>query len=174
MSDEMIDIFNEHGDRLGVRPRLEAHSQGLWHRGVHCFLFNSSGQLLVQRRSESCDTFPNAYDCSISEHLCINESFKEALIRGCREELCTSPTDLKRLISYKMNYGPTDNMICELYSAEIDESNLQCNKSEVAEIEFFEMADILELQNAKAFQFTSWFQQQLNWFNGKPHGLEIS
>ena len=169
----MIEVFNELGDGLGVRTRREVHSLGLWHRGVHCFLFNSSGKLLVQRRSRSCDTFPNAYDCSISEHLGIGESFDEALIRGCREELGTVPWGMKKLVSYNMQYGPNDNMICDLYSAQIEEIDVRINESEVAEIEFLELVEIFERLESHTSQFTSWFRQQLYWFNAKPHELAV-
>lgn len=167
----MIEVFNEQGDKMGVRLRREVHSLGLWHRGVHCFLFDSFGKLLIQRRSESCDTYPNAYDCSISEHLGIGESFEEALVRGCKEELGVSPNGLKKLISYKMQYGPTDNMICELYSAQINENDVRINETEVTEIEFLEIAEIFKRLEEDPSHFTSWFRQQLCWLNEKPHDL---
>lgn len=173
MSSEMIEIYNEQGEQIGVRPRDEVHHRGMWHRGVHCFLFNDSDQLLVQRRAEGCDTFAGAYDCSVSEHLSVGEGFKEALVRGCQEELGINPFQLKKLVSYKMQYGPTDNMICDLYSAKIDERNLQINKNEVASIEFLELTEIIDRLNNDPSKFTSWFREQLCWMHTKPYRFEI-
>jgi isopentenyldiphosphate isomerase len=173
MSDELIEIFNVQMEMLGVRRRSEVHSLGFWHRGVHCFLFNSSGKLLVQRRSNNCDSFPNTFDCSISEHLSIGESFEGALVRGCLEELGAAPYEINKLVSYKMQYGPTDNMICELYSGRINTDEVKINEAEVAGIEYLDVSEILMLLKARPSQFTSWFREQLYWFDSKPHGLSV-
>lgn len=173
MSEEMIEVFTEQNERLGVRLRREVHSLGLWHRGVHGFLFNAKGQLLIQRRAKDCDTFPDTFDCSISEHLSVGESFEEAFIRGCSEELGVVPVALKKLVSYKMHYGPTDNMICELFSAQVLESELHIDESEVAGVEFLELVEVLRRLESDPSQFTSWFREHLLWFEAKPHKLSI-
>lgn len=173
MIEEVIEFFDSHGKLLGARPRSEVHTLGLWHRGVHAFLFNSSGLLLVQRRSESCDSFPNTYDCSVSEHLAVKETFEEAVLRGCREELGVNLRESKKLVSYKMKYGPNDNMICDLFTASIDEHEIKINKSEVASIEYLSIDELLVRLERDPSQFTSWFKEQLLWFAGKTHLLLI-
>nr|BDT27431.1 NUDIX domain-containing protein [Bacteriovorax sp. HI3] len=173
MSQELIEIFDSEGLLIGVRDRKEVHSLGLWHRGVHGFLFDNKGRLLIQKRSENCDTFPNVYDCSISEHLRVGESFKEAFIRGCNEELGLLILNSEKLISYKMIYGPTDNMICELYRAKIESNDIEFDKSEVTSIDFVEIELILSDVNDNPALFTSWFKQQLLWYAQKPHNLTL-
>ncbi|MES2801245.1 MAG: NUDIX domain-containing protein [Bdellovibrionota bacterium] len=174
MSHELIEIFNSDGLLVGTRDRKDVHSLGLWHRGVHGFLFDHRGRLLIQKRSEHCDTFPNVYDCSISEHLSVGETFKQALTRGCNEELDLSEIHSEKILSYKMAYGPTDNMICELHTAQIESNEINFNKAEVAAIDFVEIDSLLELATQKPAQFTSWFQQQLLWYSKKSHKLIIT
>lgn len=173
MSAEPIEIFNSDGDFLGISSRKEAHSLGLWHRGVHGFFFNEKGQLLIQKRSNFCDTFPGAIDCSISEHLSINETFEGALTRGCREELNISDISAKKLITYKMQYGPTDNMICELYTADIVSTSICFNPAEIKSIDFVEMESLLRQVHHTPQRFTSWFRQQLLWYFKEPNNLMI-
>lgn len=168
---EQIETFHSDGVFLAIRSRKEVHQLGLWHRGVHVFLFDKQGRLLVQKRGPGCDTFANAYDCSMSEHLSVGESFKHAAVRGCREELGVTDIPFEKLIAYKMAYGPTDNMICELYSGSVETNLIHFNKDEVASIDFIFIEDLLKMLNANPLQFTSWFKEQLLWFSKLPNKL---
>ena len=40
---EMLEIVDENNRVTGIRDRAEIHRQGLWHRSVHIFIFNSQG-----------------------------------------------------------------------------------------------------------------------------------
>ena len=173
MALEHIEYFSLDGDFLGIKPRKEVHSLGLWHRGVHGFLFDQQGRILTQKRSLTCDTFPGAIDCSISEHLSVGETYREALLRGCKEELNLSNLSLTRLVAYKMQYGPTDNMICELYAGQINADEVRFDPSEVAAIKF----ENIELLHKQILQepknFTSWFREQLLWYFKQSHNLIV-
>lgn len=173
MNLELIEIYNEMGLEIGVMPRNRVHSQGDWHKGVHAFLFDRDNRLLIQKRSVFCDTFPGALDCSLSEHLSVGEAFETALSRGCREELGLNQLNFKRLLAYKMQYGPTDNMICEIYSASIDPINIIINETEIGSIQFVHLESLQELMIQNSTIFTSWFYQQLLWYFGKPNKLQI-
>ncbi len=48
MSDELFDVVDENNIVIGQEWRSIVHQRGLWHRGVHVFLFTCDGKLLVQ------------------------------------------------------------------------------------------------------------------------------
>lgn len=173
MSDEYLDVVDKHNRIIGRERRQIVHRSGLWHRGVHIFLFNSSGQLLVQRRSCSADTYPGALDCSVSEHLTAGESYLEAAIRGLREELGLEPVPLRRLTQFRMAYGPHDNMINELYEATCDDPPPNPDSSEIAHIAYHSLAELEEMEASGKIPFSSWFAQLLRWYGRKPSGLLI-
>ena len=67
--------------------RSVVHAQGLLHRAVHIFVFNSRGQLLVQRRSASKDEFPLTYTSSASGHVGAGETYDACAPRELTEEI---------------------------------------------------------------------------------------
>lgn len=60
---------------------------GYRHRAVHLLIFRGDGDLLLQRRSHSKDTFPGAWDSSASGHLDAGEGYDAAVCREAGEEL---------------------------------------------------------------------------------------
>lgn len=48
---EEVVLVNERDEALGTMEKLEAHRQGVLHRAFSIFLFDESGQLLLQQRA---------------------------------------------------------------------------------------------------------------------------
>jgi predicted protein tyrosine phosphatase len=69
MSEEIFDVVNERDEVVGQAPRSEVHRRKLNHRAVHVLVFNSRGELFLQKRSLKKDCFPGAWDSSASGHL---------------------------------------------------------------------------------------------------------
>ena len=86
-SDEIFDVVDEHDEVIGQRLRREVHQLGLRHRAVHLLVYNSRGELFLQKRSLSKDCFPGTWDSSASGHLCPGESYDACAIREANEEL---------------------------------------------------------------------------------------
>jgi isopentenyl-diphosphate delta-isomerase type 1 len=85
--DEIFDVVDEHDQVIGQATRAEVHATKLPHRAVHVLLFNGRGELLVQKRSATKDTFPLCYDSSASGHLDSGEEYDDCAQRELREEL---------------------------------------------------------------------------------------
>ncbi|MEI8183295.1 MAG: NUDIX domain-containing protein [Desulfomonile sp.] len=63
-------------DRVtGQATRREIHDKGLLHRAVHIFVFNSSGEIFVQRRAGHKDRHPLKLDSSAAGHVDPGESY---------------------------------------------------------------------------------------------------
>ena len=63
------------------------HRLGLQHRAVHVLIFNARGEVFLQKRSLTKDTFPGAWDSSASGHLNAGEIYDRCAVRELREEL---------------------------------------------------------------------------------------
>ncbi len=85
--EEIFDICDEHDRVIGTAPRSRVHAEGLLHRAVHIFVFNSRGELLLQRRSATKDESPLKLTSSASGHLSAGESYESAAIREMQEEI---------------------------------------------------------------------------------------
>jgi len=85
---ELIDILDEQGNLTGeVRTKAEVHSQGLWHRTAHIWFVNSQGEILLQRRSELMENYPNMWDISVAGHISSGEAPRLAALREIKEEI---------------------------------------------------------------------------------------
>lgn len=51
MEDEVI-LVDELDNEIGTAPKLRAHQEGALHRAFSVFVFNSRGELLLQRRAD--------------------------------------------------------------------------------------------------------------------------
>ena len=170
---EYLDVVSENNEIIGKEPREKIHNSGLWHRGVHVLVFNSKGQLILQTRSAAKDKFPNYYDCSVSEHVEEGETYEAAAIRGLKEELKITDVQLKRLLRFKMNYGPNDNMISELYECRYG-SPTQIDKRETQSVGTFSLNEVEEMLRNNEDKFAPWTKEILKWYLKLPSGVKIS
>lgn len=168
MADELLDIVNDEDIIIGQEMRSTVHQLGLQHRGVHVFLFTSDGRMLVQKRSEDRAQYPSALDCSVSEHVKAGESYIEAAMRGMREEMGVEGIPVKRLVKFRMNYGPNDNEISMLYEGLIDPAKVIFDPVEIESIHYFSLDELRDMINGGESKVCSWFIELLNWHAGKP------
>jgi isopentenyl-diphosphate Delta-isomerase len=173
MSAELLDIVNENNQVIGQEEREMIHQTGLWHRGIHIFLFTPERKLLVQQRSLHQKLSPGTLDCSVSEHLLAGESYLDAARRGLREELGIEPIPIKSRIQFKMNYGPNDNLISTLYEGIINSDKTKIDLNEVANIMYYSLPELQELLLQRKNPFSRWFQQLILWYLGKPSEIKI-
>lgn len=85
---ELLPIVDESGNTIGKTTRSEAHSpQRPLHPVVHLHLFNSKGELYLQRRPLWKDVQPGKWDTATGGHVGYGESIGNALKREVAEEL---------------------------------------------------------------------------------------
>ena len=94
---EMFDVVDESDRVLRAEPRDFVHVNNLRHRAVHMLLFNSSGDLLLQKRSIWKDRNPGRWDSSAAGHVDSGEIYLEAARRELGEELGIEAPRLERI-----------------------------------------------------------------------------
>lgn len=82
---ELLDYYDEKGNHLGTEDRKIVHEKALWHKTVHCWLFDKEGNVFFQRRADRGTLYTTA-----SGHVAAGESIKEAFGREIFEELGTN------------------------------------------------------------------------------------
>ncbi len=144
MSD-LIDVLSESGLRTGeILPRAEIHRLGKYHRAIHLYLFNSSNELLLQKRSLTVDNFPGVFSISVLGHVNAGEFSADTVRREVEEELGIDASGLKIdfLFSYfseaTLNETYIDRQFNDIYvtRAEFDPALIRFDPSEVSAVEF--------------------------------------
>ena len=87
MTEEIFDVVNERDEVVGQQSRSEVHRLGLTHRAVHVLVFNSRGEIFLQKRSMTKDREAGKWDSSTSGHVDSGEDYDACAVRELREEL---------------------------------------------------------------------------------------
>jgi isopentenyldiphosphate isomerase len=83
----LITIVDSSDNVIGSEERSIVYQKGLYHRLVRVLLFNNKGEVLLQWRSATEDTFPNTWDQSAGGHVDANEDYEIVAYRELEEEL---------------------------------------------------------------------------------------
>ena len=101
--EELFDILDETGEKIGKASREEFHNGSFFLHGVvHVLVFNDSGCLYLQKRSKSKTIQPGKWDTSIGGHMVSGETLSQALKREAEEELGIRDAPFEKLYSYIM------------------------------------------------------------------------
>ena len=85
---EKFPLVDEEGKVVGSATRGECHDGSkLLHPVVHLHVFNSDGDIFLQKRPEWKDIQPGKWDTAVGGHIDYGETPDEALRREVREEL---------------------------------------------------------------------------------------
>ena len=85
---ELFPIVDESGNIISAATRGECHNGSkLLHPVVHLHLFNSQGELYLQKRPDWKDIQPGKWDTAVGGHVDLGESVEMALKREVAEEL---------------------------------------------------------------------------------------
>jgi isopentenyl-diphosphate Delta-isomerase len=98
--DELVPIVNEKDELVGKTTRKEVTSNpNLIHRAIGILVFNSKGELLIQKRSKTKDTYPDSWTHSVAGHVRYGEAYLATALREMKEEIgvAVQPSDLTPL-----------------------------------------------------------------------------
>lgn len=84
---EVLDVVNDQDDVIGQASMTDVYARQLNHRIVHVLVFNSQGEMLLQKRSEKKAFCPGHWSTSIGGHVQSGETYEAAALREAKEEL---------------------------------------------------------------------------------------
>ena len=88
MKEEIFPIVNSEGEVIGSATRSECHAGTfILHPVVHLHIFNSKGELYLQKRVMTKKIQPGKWDTAVGGHVDYGENVEVALLRETREEL---------------------------------------------------------------------------------------
>ena len=86
--DELLPLVDENGNITGAATRGECHNGSMMmHPVVHLHVFNSKGELYLQKRPDWKDIQPGKWDTAVGGHIDLGEHVEQALFREAGEEL---------------------------------------------------------------------------------------
>ncbi len=137
---EIFDIVDENDNVIGQASREEVHKKGLLHRLVDIFVFNSKGELLLQKRSEKKDTNPGLWTFSAGGHVESGQSYVETAHKELEEELGIK-VDLEEVGMFVSKDPNHFNQMIKMFTC-IHEGPFNFDRVEVDEVEFVKIGKL--------------------------------
>ena len=138
---EYFPLVTETGEVIGKATRKECHSGSfLLHPVVHLHVFNSAGELYLQKRNMDKDIQPGKWDTSVGGHVDFGEEIPEALYREVREELGIIDFEPKFITRYKFVSKQEAELVNVFYT--IYNGEIQPDPTEISEGKFWSIQEI--------------------------------
>ena len=139
--EEIFEVVDLEGKVMGSARRSEVHGNPhLIHRVVHCLIFNSQGNLFLQKRSLIKDIQPGKWDTSVGGHMDPGETPQEAVARETREELGIENVSFQFLYRYVMS-NEIETELVDTFRA-VHDGPFELNPQEISEGRFWKAEEI--------------------------------
>lgn len=152
MPEKLIDVLSEDGVLTGKKAsKKEIHEKGWWHQTAHVWIYNSRGEILLQKRSMAKDSYPGLWDISVGGHVDAGETPLQAALRETSEEvgIVAKEKDLEKIGVRKSAKGLSEknyknNEFQNVYLCKFDgqTSDLEIRQEEVDEVKFISLDDL--------------------------------
>lgn len=157
---EEVILVNEQDEPIGVMEKLEAHQQPILHRAFSVFIFNSKGEMLLQKRAATKYHSANLWTNACCSHPRPYETVQIAAERRLKEEMGFS-TNIKPAFTftYQANFdnGLSEYEFDHVFVGTYD-GELLLNNDEVQDFTYQSLQAIEELIISKPEIFTAWFK----------------
>ncbi len=162
-----VDFVDKDDRVIGSGSVQEALEKGHIHRIARVYLFNSQGELLIQRRANTVTVFPGRWDHSAAGHVDIGEDYQTAAYRELKEEVGVDKVELKEVVKtyFEEDIGHTNKkkMLSALYTGTYD-GPLYLDKEEVSEIRWIKLDELGAWLAQRPNEFTPAFLDGLKAF----------
>jgi isopentenyl-diphosphate delta-isomerase len=157
---EYVILVDPLDNELGTMEKMEAHEKGLLHRAFSVFLFNSQGDMLLQKRALGKYHSPGLWTNACCSHPRLGELVEDAAKRRLVEEMgIHASIEFSFQFSYeaKLDQGLTEHELDHVYIG-IYEGVINPNEQEVSDYLYMPIEDVKNRMEQSPEDFTVWFK----------------
>lgn len=159
-TDELWDVYTKDRELTG-----RMHRRGMplakedFHLVVHVCIFNTKGEMLIQKRQPFKKGWTNMWDISVGGSAVSGDNSQQAAEREVLEELGLEIdlSDVRPVFTMNFEDGFDDYYIVEM---DVDLSKLKLQYEEVSEVRFASKEEVLKMQD-EGVMIPYWFLGQL-------------
>lgn len=166
---EYLDIYDENGNYIGKETRENVHKNALWHKTVHCWLYDKEGNVYFQIRADVNKLYTTA-----SGHIKAGETVKQGFAREIKEEIGIDinyeKAELVNIYTFTMDKQKSDGSVfrdrafSNVYVCEYTGTgkNFNFDTNEVTGLVKVNAQDTLDLINGKRKNISSTVYKNMN------------
>lgn len=161
----LIDAVDAADAPIGQIIRGDVFRQHANFRVVHVLVFNSNGDLLIQRLALTRTRHPGYWGSSVAGYMFSHEQYDDAAKRRVTEELGISDAKLHKVGKMVMQDDGCLKFI-EVFTA-ISDGPFRVDKNHINAIEFLPIPVLRSLQRSGEREFTPTFLAVLNFYQAQ-------
>ncbi|MEJ2033076.1 MAG: NUDIX hydrolase YfcD [Deltaproteobacteria bacterium] len=147
--DEQIVIVDEGNREVGIAGRRVMRRFNLPHRATYILVFNSKGEIFVQKRTTTKDIYPGYFCVATGGVVAAGETYEESAVRELAEELGIVGAPLKLLFDfYHEDHG---NKVWGRAFSCVWDNEIRLQEEEVAGGSFMSVEEAMTLAEREPF-----------------------
>lgn len=159
---EHVILVDIHDNVLGAMEKIEAHRKAKLHRAVSAFIFNTKGQMLLQRRALSKYHSPGLWTNTACTHPRPNEKNKDAAARRLKEEMGLHINKLTKVFDFiykaELDNELTEHELDHVFIGFSDDIPIP-EPEEVGEFKYVDTDQLMTQIENKPEEYTVWFKK---------------
>ena len=163
-SNPLVILVDEHDNQTGVIDKLSAHQKGLLHRAFSIFIFNSKGEILLQKRSSGKYHSPGLWTNTCCSHPLPQEDILSAANRRLKEEMgmkCELKTVFSFIYHVQLDQGMTEHEFDHVLIGYADIKPI-LNLEEAEDYKYVSTQQVIQDILNNPNDFTEWFKIAIN------------
>jgi isopentenyl-diphosphate delta-isomerase len=160
MNSNTVIAVNEKDEVLGYHGKMEVHEKGILHRAISVFIFNSSGEWLLQQRAQHKYHSAMLWSNTSCTHPMKGETILEAANRRLFEEM-----GMHAILTKKFSFQYRAQLSNELVEHELDHIFIgmsddlpKINMDEVADYQYLSTRELSYKLKKYPDHYTEWFK----------------
>lgn len=161
---EHVILVDAHDNETGVMEKMEAHVKGVLHRAFSVLVFNTKGDMLIQRRADCKYHSAGLWTNTCCSHPRPGERIEEAARRRLQEEMGLN-LNPERAYSFiyrvELDGGLIENELDHVLTATYD-GVPSLNPDEAQDWKYINLAELKNRMETHPNEFTHWFKLIVN------------
>jgi isopentenyl-diphosphate delta-isomerase len=157
---EMVILVDENDKEIGTGEKMKTHKEGKLHRAFSIFIFNSKGEMLLQKRAKSKYHSGGLWSNACCSHPRPGEYLEQATHRRLKEEMGFD-CDLQKAFHfvYKTNLDNdlTEHEFDHVFIGEYD-GEVEINPNEAEDFKWVIMDSLKKDVEKNPENYTVWFK----------------
>ena len=174
---EMVILVDEQDNQIGTEEKIRAHEMAQLHRAFSIFIFNTSGEMLLQQRARSKYHSGGLWTNACCSHPRPGEDIEQAAHRRLEEEMgfdCVLKKVFHFIYKVELDHGLTEHEFDHVFVGKYI-GPINPNPQEVENFKWISIDDLKSDIAHRPEHYTVWFKIALNEILATDHySLDIN